>query len=116
MNRIIKKVAVLGSGVMGSRIACHFAGIGLPTLLLDIAPKELTPAETATLAEGNARYRARGDHSGGGAAPSGRPTAQFNRAAALFRGKHVSRSAKKTSQNKSPFRIRQYATASVTGP
>ena len=47
MNRIIKKVAVLGSGVMGSRIACHFAGIGIPTLLLDIAPKELTPAETA---------------------------------------------------------------------
>ena len=47
MNRIIKKVAVLGSGVMGSRIACHFAGIGLPVLLLDIAPKELTAAESA---------------------------------------------------------------------
>ncbi|HLZ86655.1 MAG TPA: 3-hydroxyacyl-CoA dehydrogenase family protein, partial [Puia sp.] len=47
MNRIIKKVAVLGSGVMGSRIACHFAGIGLQTLLLDIAPKELTAAESA---------------------------------------------------------------------
>ncbi len=47
MNRIIKKVAVLGSGVMGSRIACHFAGIGIPTLLLDIAPKELTEAEAA---------------------------------------------------------------------
>ncbi len=36
MNRIIKKVAVLGSGVMGSRIACHFANIGVQTLLLDI--------------------------------------------------------------------------------
>ncbi|MGC4037104.1 MAG: 3-hydroxyacyl-CoA dehydrogenase/enoyl-CoA hydratase family protein [Chitinophagaceae bacterium] len=36
MNRTIKKVAVLGSGVMGSRIACHFAGIGLQVLLLDI--------------------------------------------------------------------------------
>jgi 3-hydroxyacyl-CoA dehydrogenase len=47
MNRIIKKVAVLGSGVMGSRIACHFAGVGLQTLLLDIAPKELTAAEGA---------------------------------------------------------------------
>ena len=47
MNRIIKKVAVLGSGVMGSRIACHFAGIGLQTLLLDIAPTALTPAEEA---------------------------------------------------------------------
>jgi 3-hydroxyacyl-CoA dehydrogenase len=47
MNRVIKKVAVLGSGVMGSRIACHFANIGLEVLLLDIVPKELTPAETA---------------------------------------------------------------------
>jgi 3-hydroxyacyl-CoA dehydrogenase len=38
MNRSIKKIAVLGSGVMGSRIACHFAGIGVKTLLLDIQP------------------------------------------------------------------------------
>ena len=45
MNRIIKKVAVLGSGVMGSRIACHFAGAGIRTLLFDMAPKELTEAE-----------------------------------------------------------------------
>lgn len=45
MNRNIKKVAVLGSGVMGSRIACHFANIGLDTLLLDILPKELLPEE-----------------------------------------------------------------------
>lgn len=40
MKRSIKKVAVLGSGVMGSRIACHFAGIGVQVLLLDIVPKE----------------------------------------------------------------------------
>src|SRR3712207_6167117 len=39
-KRIIKKIAVLGSGVMGSRIACHFAGIGVQVLLLDIVPKE----------------------------------------------------------------------------
>src|SRR5690606_20518242 len=37
MERRIKKVAVLGSGVMGSRIACHFANIGVEVLLLDIA-------------------------------------------------------------------------------
>src|SRR6478609_325887 len=37
MKRSIKKVAVLGSGVMGSRIACHFAGIGVQVLLLDIS-------------------------------------------------------------------------------
>lgn len=46
-NRIIKKVAVLGSGVMGSRIACHFAGCGYQVLLLDIVPKELNEAEKA---------------------------------------------------------------------
>lgn len=47
MNRSIKKVAVLGSGVMGSRIACHFANIGAEVLLLDIVPKEVLPAEEA---------------------------------------------------------------------
>ena len=41
MKRTIKKVAVLGSGVMGSRIACHFAGIGLQVLLLDIVGKDI---------------------------------------------------------------------------
>jgi 3-hydroxyacyl-CoA dehydrogenase len=40
MKRTIKKVAILGSGVMGSRIACHFAGIGVQVLLLDIVPRE----------------------------------------------------------------------------
>src|SRR5476651_537232 len=39
-QRSIKKVAVLGSGVMGSRIACHFANIGVQVLLLDIVPKD----------------------------------------------------------------------------
>jgi 3-hydroxyacyl-CoA dehydrogenase len=43
----IKKAAVLGSGVMGSGIAAHLANIGIPTLLLDIAPGELTDAEKA---------------------------------------------------------------------
>ena len=45
MNRRIKRVAVLGSGVMGSRIACHFANVGVDVLLLDIVPSELSPAE-----------------------------------------------------------------------
>lgn len=45
-NRIIKKVAVLGSGVMGSRIALHFAGIGLQVLLLDIVPSGLNATAT----------------------------------------------------------------------
>ena len=45
MTRRITKVAVLGSGIMGSRIACHFANIGVEVLLLDIAPAELTEDE-----------------------------------------------------------------------
>tara|TARA_B100001057_G_scaffold305507_1_gene305631 strand:- start:17 stop:2422 length:2406 start_codon:yes stop_codon:yes gene_type:complete len=45
MKRFIRKVAVLGSGVMGSRIACHFANVGCEVILLDIAPKELDAAE-----------------------------------------------------------------------
>lgn len=45
MNRKIKKVAVLGSGVMGSRIACHFANIGVEVLLLDIVPRDLSDEE-----------------------------------------------------------------------
>ena len=45
MNLQIKKVAVLGSGVMGSGIAAHLANIGIPVKLLDIVPRELTGDE-----------------------------------------------------------------------
>lgn len=45
MKRNIEKVAVLGSGIMGSGIAAHLAGIGLQVLLLDISPKELNEDE-----------------------------------------------------------------------
>ncbi len=45
MIQQIKKAAVLGSGVMGSGIAAHLANIGIPTLLLDIVPRELTDDE-----------------------------------------------------------------------
>lgn len=45
MNRHIRKVAILGSGVMGSRIACHFANIGCEVVLLDIVPRELNEDE-----------------------------------------------------------------------
>ncbi|WP_405382638.1 3-hydroxyacyl-CoA dehydrogenase/enoyl-CoA hydratase family protein [Maribacter sp. LLG6340-A2] len=47
MNKHIKKVAVIGSGIMGSGIACHFANIGVEVLLLDIVPRELTEKEKA---------------------------------------------------------------------
>lgn len=47
-KRTIKKVAVLGSGVMGSRIACHFAGIGVQVLLLDMVPKDAVESDNKT--------------------------------------------------------------------
>jgi 3-hydroxyacyl-CoA dehydrogenase len=60
MERKINKVAILGSGVMGSRIACHFANIGVQVLLLDILPKELTDKEKAKgLDESNIMFRNR---------------------------------------------------------
>ncbi len=46
-KRHIKKVAVVGSGIMGSGIACHFANIGIEVLLLDIVPRELNKQEEA---------------------------------------------------------------------
>jgi len=45
MKRSIKKVAVIGSGIMGSGIACHFANIGVEVLLLDIVPNSPSEAE-----------------------------------------------------------------------
>lgn len=47
MNKHIKKVAVIGSGIMGSGIACHFANIGVEVLLLDIVPRDLNDKEKA---------------------------------------------------------------------
>ena len=44
-NRHINKVAVIGSGIMGSRIACHFANIGVTVLLLDIIPFDISEQE-----------------------------------------------------------------------
>lgn len=46
-HRTIRRVAVLGAGIMGSRIALHFANIGVHALLLDIVPKEPNDAEKA---------------------------------------------------------------------
>jgi 3-hydroxyacyl-CoA dehydrogenase len=46
-KRRIKKIAIIGSGIMGSGIACHFANIGVEVLLLDIVPRELSDKEKA---------------------------------------------------------------------
>ncbi len=45
MKRKINSIAVIGSGVMGSGIACHFANVGIKVLLLDIAPNKLNESE-----------------------------------------------------------------------
>ena len=47
MKRVIKKAVVLGSGIMGSRIACHLANIGLDVLLLDIVPSNTNQTESS---------------------------------------------------------------------
>ncbi|HLR59771.1 MAG TPA: 3-hydroxyacyl-CoA dehydrogenase NAD-binding domain-containing protein [Pseudogracilibacillus sp.] len=47
MSHKIKRAAVLGSGVMGSGIAAHLANIGIPTIMLDVVPKELNKKEAA---------------------------------------------------------------------
>lgn len=52
-KRYIRKVAVLGSGVMGSRIACHFANIGLDVVLLDIVPFDLNEKDKNNPAKRN---------------------------------------------------------------
>jgi 3-hydroxyacyl-CoA dehydrogenase len=65
MKRSIKKVAVIGSGIMGSGIACHFANIGVEVLLLDIVPNSLSEAEEKkglTLDDKVVRNRLVNDH------------------------------------------------------
>lgn len=50
MTQRIQKAAVLGAGTMGARIAAHFANAGLPSLLLDIVPKDAKPEDRNKLA------------------------------------------------------------------
>jgi 3-hydroxyacyl-CoA dehydrogenase len=58
MRREIRKVGVLGAGVMGSGIAAHLANANVPSLLLDIVPRELSPEdEKAGLTRGDKRFR-----------------------------------------------------------
>ncbi len=41
----IKKAAVIGAGNMGAQIAAHLANVGIPSILMDVVPTELTPEE-----------------------------------------------------------------------
>ena len=58
MKYKIKKVAVLGSGVMGSGIACHLANVGLEVLMLDILPKDLKNKKDRNSVAGGALEKA----------------------------------------------------------
>jgi 3-hydroxyacyl-CoA dehydrogenase len=76
--RDIRKVAVLGAGTMGARIAAHFANASIPSLLLDIIPKELTPDEQAKgLGLDSRPVRNRFAQAGVDAALKSRPAAFF---------------------------------------
>ena len=66
--RTIEKVAVLGAGTMGARIAAHFANAGVPSFLLDMVPPD---------ADGAARNRIA--NAGLDAAVKGKPAAFFDR-------------------------------------
>ncbi len=76
--RDIRKVAVLGAGTMGARIAAHLANASIPSVLLDIVPRELTPEEQAQgLTLGHAKVRNRLAQAGLDAALKSRPAAFF---------------------------------------
>src|SRR5215204_702307 len=74
----IEKAAVLGAGTMGAQIAAHLANAGVPTLLLDIPPRELTPEEQAKgLTLESPQVRNRIARSGLEAAAKAKPAAFF---------------------------------------
>jgi 3-hydroxyacyl-CoA dehydrogenase len=74
----IRKVAVLGAGTMGARIAAHLANAGVPSVLLDIVPKDLSPDEQKRgLTLSDARVRNRFAQAGFDAALKSRPAAFY---------------------------------------
>lgn len=87
MARTIRKVAVLGSGVMGSGIAAHLAGCGIPVLLLDIVPKYTDADRAKGVDEASPAFRSRLALEAIEACKKGKPTPAFyhHGAAALVR-------------------------------
>ncbi|MCA9520048.1 MAG: 3-hydroxyacyl-CoA dehydrogenase/enoyl-CoA hydratase family protein [Myxococcales bacterium] len=80
MVKPIRKVAVLGAGVMGSAIAAHLANVGVPSLLFDIVPRELTADEIAKgLTLQDPRVRNRLSAGGLEAAVKSKPAAFFKK-------------------------------------
>src|SRR5918998_1427228 len=80
-----EKAAVLGAGTMGAQIAAHLANAGIPTLLLDIAPRELTGEESARgLKLESKEVRDRVARAGLEAAKKAKPAAFFAASAAAL--------------------------------
>jgi 3-hydroxyacyl-CoA dehydrogenase len=80
MRREIRKVGVLGAGVMGSGIAAHLANAGVPSLLLDIVPRDLSPEdEKAGLTRENTRFRNKLALAGIESIKSARPAAIYTK-------------------------------------
>jgi len=74
----IAKAAVLGAGTMGAQIAAHLSNAGVPTLLLDVPPRELTPDEQAKgLGLDSQQVRNRIARNGFEAATKAKPAAFF---------------------------------------
>src|SRR5579863_2224625 len=79
MHKSIERVAILGAGTMGARIAAHFANAGVPVFLLDIVPPELNAAEKSRgLTSQSPEVRNRFARSGLDAALKSRPAAFFS--------------------------------------
>jgi 3-hydroxyacyl-CoA dehydrogenase len=78
MKREINKVAVLGSGVMGTGIAAHLANAGVPSLMLDIVPKYTDADKKAGLKENSKAFRNKLGHASLKAALKARPAAFYS--------------------------------------
>ncbi len=77
--REIRKVAVLGAGTMGARIAAHMANAGVPAVLLDMVPPELNSGgQAAGLSSADSGARNRLAQAGLDAAIKSKPAAFFS--------------------------------------
>ena len=80
MGREIRRAAVLGAGVMGSGIAAHLANAGIPVLMLDIVPPELTEADREKgLSEDDPRFRNKFSLAGLEGIKKGKPAALYSK-------------------------------------
>jgi 3-hydroxyacyl-CoA dehydrogenase len=76
--RNIRKVAVLGAGTMGARVAAHLANASIPSILLDIVPKDRAPEDPSKgFIPSDPRVRNRFAQAGLEAALKSRPAAFF---------------------------------------